>query len=92
MSARATKAAGWPKYDRLAVGMLTQTLVPIRNGNMLVAAGTPVTIDGTYNGRFHIEGRPCSCCQVQVYVRNVARSSLAAPLADGPEGPEVRRG
>lgn len=68
--------AGWPVRDRDAVGRTATLVEPVQTGLVRIPAGTVVTLTGTYAGRFHIYGTPCTCCEVRIYARKVARSAL----------------
>lgn len=67
----------WPKLMRDAIGMKVRTLREMRNGFMIIPAGTVATITSGYRWeRLEIEGQPCTCCGVRVLVSCVSKGAL----------------
>jgi len=65
----------WPKLKRDRVGMTCRTLVELKNGSMVIPAGTICTVDGWSRG-FRLLGEKCSHCGIRVYISRVPENDV----------------
>lgn len=58
------------EYRKTRVGARLVTVTKLENSLAIIPAGTPLTVDGKWNG-FTVLTDPCGSCGIQVKVRQV---------------------